>query len=401
MASNIKYKSVFLNKFSNYIEDLFHNNKNLSKSIFDYINKYFDKNNEILYHNTPTYRLFFSDNPDREFIYNSLEIKPEEINECLKRIPSIKSSWKLINNPFNILMILLIRHYTINNDKQGVDLTLMYLTLSIYSSLHYKSYRYPPNDNIMQYTINRISNKYYFKQYGSVFKALYAIAKGSHDKYTSFLKSDDDNKLIQYFVNLRSRLNNQMKSFNKEFYKDEKEGNYLNSSTDSYEPDNYHENENLSGMITNLTSKVSISFFSNAVNEKFVNMSAHIANINGSVLKNTIVDIKNNENKNVVTLIKNIFQIYLMDEENSINSLGSQKFITYCINIYSKSNTKDKLVLEIKTILDIFLSKYCDKYNNTEREMTKSNYRKSVYVYFVILISRVINASYLKNLITD
>lgn len=390
MANKKEYKSILLNSFSYQIEDRLNSDKKLSENFFKYIGNYIDKNNEILYHNTPTYRLFFSDN-DRQIVYDMCDIDPDSIKDSIKKIPTVKSSWKLINDPFNIIMILLIRYYILKKNNNGINNTLMYLTLSLYASLHYKMYRYPPNDNIMQYTINRISNKFFFKKYGNISKALFAIAEGSHQKYKNFLTSDDDSKIIQYFVNLRSRLNNQMRVFANEFYKDQKQGNYLNSTEKDTDDDIYDNDENISGIISNLTTKISLNFFSSSINERVSSNAASISKISKIILKNTLLDIKNNENEKVVTIIRGILQTYLSDSSNPINSIGSQKFIAYSINIYSKSNTKDKIILEMKDILDYFLTRYCNKYTETEREMTKSNYRKAVFVYFILFISSTVN----------
>ena len=75
---------------------------------------------------------------------------------------------------------------------------------------------------------------------------------------------------------------------------------------------------------------------------------------------------------------------YLKDNKNSINSVGSKKFFSYVYEIYSKSNTKDKTVLDIKDILDVFLNKHSNKYSKTERAATKGAYRKALYLYFVL-----------------
>lgn len=379
--------------FSKRINDAL-SNKNNSDILVNYIHKYMDKNVKVLSHNTPTYRLYFYDDPDREIIFKTLNITRDEITEVLKQISivnsSIKSNWKLINDPFNVLMLLIIRYYSKNNGDKYLNSHLMYLTLSLYSSIHFKFFKYEANDNVMQYTINRLSNKYLFKQYGIVSKALFATAKTNHDTYkNSKLNSNDDRLIFDYFISLRSRLNNQIRAFANEYYKDYDAGNYFNNEEDNTDPDNYKEVSNLSGAIVNLSNKAVQEFFSMNINERILTTSCGVAKCDKTTLRKALVSIKNNERSNVHLIILSIIQYYLKDPKNTLDSIGSQKFFVYCLSAYTKSNTKDTAILNIKDILDKFLKNHCDKYNQTDREATKSNYRKALYLYFVLLINNM------------
>lgn len=374
-------------------------NKDNTNNLIKYIHKYMDKNVKVLSHNTPTYRLYFYEETDREIVYQLTGITREEILELNKNVPAIKSQWKLLNDPFNILMPLIIRYYHQTKQTACVESCLMYLVLSLYASLHFKFFKFEPNDNVMQYTINRVSNKFLFKQYGVLSKALFATAKTNHESYKqSKLMSNDDTTFISYFVSLRSRLNNQLRAFSNEYYKDYEEGNYFNNEEDNTDPENYKEVSNASGAIVNLTNRTINEFFSMNINEKVLNTSCGVAKCDKTTLRKALISIKNKEREQVYTLILSIIQYYLKDPNNDIDSIGSQKFFVYCLSVYTKSNTKDKSILSIKDILDKFLKVHCDKYNETEREATKSNYRKGLYLYFVLLINTIKTIHFMKGL---
>ena len=83
-----------------------------------------------------------------------------------------------------------------------------------------------------------------------------------------------------------------------------------------------------------------------------------------------------------------ILQLFLSEEGNNAEDIGSQKFINYCWNLYIKSNTKDKSILEIKDILDKWLEQNSKEYVKTERVTTKSNFRKAIYLYMVFTIQQ-------------
>ena len=362
------------------------------KELFHIIMKFIDKNSEVLNHNIPSKRLFFSDEVDRDPIYNLCSISGKQIKDTIDKIPDVKSSWKLINDPFNILMINVIRYYTLKKNQRMFELTLTYLILSLYASLQYKSYPYLPNEQVMEYTFNRLSNKFYFKKYKTVLAALMATGYGSHEKYEKDIKKDDDVLIINYFVCLRSRLNNQMRMFASEYYKDYKEGNVVFNSEESSDEEDYHESSNISSYIVSLSDKVSLNFAINSIDLESVRVASSIAKVDATTLKYALSSIKEHEGQNIKKLIVLILQSYLKDQNNSTNSVGSKKFVTYTITIYSKSNTKDVTIIEIKDILDIFLNKHSIKYSKTEREATKSAYRKALFIYFVLIITDYVNA---------
>jgi len=366
--------------------------KENEQEMYRLILKFIDKNSEVLNHNIPSKRLYFSDEIDRLPIYNFCNITPKEIKDIVNSIPDVKSSWKLINDPFNILMLMVIRYYTVKNNRKMMEISLTYLILSLYSSLQYKSYRYPPNEAIMEYTFNRLSTKFYFKKYKTILNALLATGSGSHEKYANDLKKEDDTLLINYFVSLRSRLNNQMRMFANEYYKDYKEGNTMFNSSDSSDVEDFHENGNISSFIVGVADKVSLNFSINNLDVDSIKVASSLAKTDPVTLKNALLSIKEHETAVVKKLIILILQAYLKDTNNPINSVGSKKFITYTISIYSKSNTKDVTVLEIKDILDSFLSKHSSKYSHTEREATKGSYRKALFTYFVLIITNYVNS---------
>jgi hypothetical protein len=367
------------------IEVAFNNAHNTDKFV-KLVKRYVDNNSQTLYANAPLHRLYFSDEKDRKVVFEIADIQEKYIAEVIKKTDAIKSNWVVLNKPFNILMTMLIRHYSKTKDKDGLNNSLLYLTLSLYSSLHYKYFQYPPNENVMSYTINNLNNKFLFKQYGVVIKALVHTAVKTHEKYTDILLRGNDEDIANYVMYLQTRVNNLLKNFTQEYMKNYKEKNYLNTEKDSSDEDSYFEADNVSLMITRLTSQTTNRFYSSEINEKFVRVASKWAEVSPITLRHAIESIKKNEREKVSHLMQSILQVYLIDGKNSYESIGSQRFIAYCISIYSKSNTKDANILTIKRLLDYFLSNNSNKYSETEREATRINYRKAFYMYIVLFI---------------
>ena len=360
-----------------------------------YIQKYMDKNSEILNHNVPSKRLFFYPN-DINTPFEIYQISVGDIEDVIVKMKSQKEAWGIINKinfPLNFLMMNIIRYYELHNDKQGLQFSLMFLTLYQYAGLQYKYYKFLPNEDCMQYTYNRISDKYYFRKYQTVFKALFATVEGNHESMKKCLHTNDDTELLKYLLSLRNRLNNQIKNFTNEYYEDYNSKHYLKLQADTREEENYYETTNMSGDILKIVNTATNRFTTSKVDTSLLRAACGIAKCEQGVMKQALENIRDNELERVRLLILSSIQLYIYGNANSLAEVGSQKFFTYMVAAYSKSNSKNEISLSIKETLDMFLTQYCNRYANTERQATKGNYRKALFIYLILLINKSKNAS--------
>ena len=346
------------------------------------IKLYIDKNNEVLYDSGPNYRLFMSDE-DREFIFKNTSVSDKEITELLKKIDDIDEKWTIVT-PFNILVTMMIREAELSKNQNIKNLLIMSLTLSLYSSLQFKYFKYLPNKAIMDYTINNMTNKYLIKKYAILYKAIEHIALKNHETYASDLIRGEDLDVKNYIMNLRTRLNNFMKIITNEYLKSARDKKYLNTEQESRDEENYVETSNISLQIEKLLLVADSKFYSTSINPRFIRISADMCNVHGPTLDMAMKALKNAEDRRVSDLLRRILKIYLSNKANSFESLKSRRMIPYCMQVYSKSNIKDEDVIQMKKLLDEFLMKYCNRYTETEREATRVSYRKAVYVYFLL-----------------
>ena len=118
---------IFVNHFGKRIEAAVNDKQRLA-ALIKQIEHYFDKNSAILFAQGPAKPLIFT-NTDKEIIYKFLEIEPAEVSTVLKQLTSIKASWKLLNDPFIVLSVFLVRQLEIAKKERERDLVLMYLLL--------------------------------------------------------------------------------------------------------------------------------------------------------------------------------------------------------------------------------------------------------------------------------
>lgn len=377
---------ILISSLESHIHTVLDDKKNM-KAINNLIDSYIDKNTEVLYASSPSYRLFFSEERERKPIYDMFSITPKMIEDLLDKIPTVNKSWEVQNNTFYNLMTMIIRDLVKRNEKYTFQNCLMFLSMYMYSTLQYKYFRFLPNEDIMNYTINNINNKFLLKSLGSIYKTLEHTMLVNHDKYKTGLLKGNDDDILGYFVNLRIRLNNLLNHIKDKYETNRKNKNYLSHDSENNDSENYRENDNISTDISRIVNNTSLKFFTNSIDSKLVRISAEATNTDKMSLQISLDNIRDNETKVVKELISLILQIYL--GENSIDSIRSKKFVTSTILIYSKSNTNDKRVIRIKEILEELLVSYSDKYSHMKGVTAKINYKKAVFIYMTLFIQSV------------
>lgn len=366
--------------------------KNSSK-IVPTVKKYIDKNNDVLFDIGPIKRLLFLES-DKDFIFDICNISSNEISKLIKDSPYIDKKWKISGNSFNMTCVLAIRELELAKKHKEKEAIIIYLTLAMYSSVHFKFFpKGEPNANIMAYTINNLSNKYLLKQEGVLFKAIYKTAMKSHETYKDDLIKGEDGDLALYVNNLRIRLDNLIKNVAVLFYQNHKEGNYLNREKDNYDEEEYHIADNSSFAINRIADAATMRFVSRGVDHALAKKVAQMNNVSINAVRNALNDLQDNKSDDIKVLFTNILELYLSDGSNTVESIRGLNFIIFCMNIYSKSNTNDDAIIKIKDLLDNWLKECSPQYRNTERIATLSSYRKAIFTYFVFLLSEVSKSS--------
>ena len=350
------------------------------------IRKYIDKNNETLFASGPTYRLYFTDD-ERDRIYSYIGMRKFQIEKIIKDDKRVEKSWYFFR-PFYVVCTLLIKYYKDNKMQKQMENTILYMALSIYSGRHAISFKYPPNENIMNYTINNLSNKYKIKQYGNLIESIKDTALVNYNTYAEYVEVATDVLINTFIMALHTRIAGYLNKIAEEYYKNQQEGNYLNLEQDDYSDENFKIADNDSFVIDRVSTAVTSKILSKGIDYRIVKLSANMSQVSVNGLQKSLQDIVNTKNQDINKLITLILQIYLSEEGNTAKSIGSKKFIDHCLQIYVKSNTNDKLIIDMKDILDKWLTECSPMYVKTNRVATKNNLRKACFLYFVLSIEQ-------------
>lgn len=350
---------------------------------------YVDRNVNRLSTAGPSKRTLFSD-MERNKVYDLIDFDPKICKAIVKQSNYIKASWKIVNDPFNLVMMMILRYAKLNKLDQINQLAVTYLTLSMYPSLHYKYFKFEPNEAIMQYTINNLSNKFKVKQVGNILQALVDTTALADKTYDNNIRHANDKELTDYINAYKTRLNSLIKKIRDAFEKDYRSGNYMNTERDNEDENDFKTSDSNSLLIQRIVDQVVLKLSVNGPDSRIVDISAKMNQVSVNETRNTLNQLTQNkdESVNIRALCESILYLYLFNGENHVNDLNGSKFLTFCLAVYKKSNTNDENVIKVKSILDTWIEKYSETYRKTQRVATLNNFRRALYTFFVFTLQR-------------
>ena len=363
-------------------------NKRNQDKFNEIVSTYVDKNIDRLSTIGPTKRLIFTDG-DRNKVFNLIGLTPEQIDTIVKKSPSIKENTNA-GNAFNIIMALVIRFFAINKNTKYKNSAVLYIALSMYSSIHRKYFKYEPNEQIVAYTINQMSEKFKLKQTGNLLQAIVETSVRSDEHYAKQIIRGNDKDIVDYILSIKTRLNGFMKNFTKEFMKQHELKNYLNFETDNEDEENFSTADSNSYLITRTADAVVMKMSTQGPNSTLVRVAAKGNDVSVNALRNCIDAICKDRGSRTEMhdLVSAILYLFLFDANNSKDNLHGSEFFVFCMGIYKRANTQDPNIIKIKDILDKWIDKYSADYKKHNAVGTVGFFRKAIFTFFVITIQR-------------
>jgi hypothetical protein len=350
----------------------------------------FDKNSAILSDNGLSEKPIISKDP----IWNFTRISEEEVSLTMKKTKAKFVEKVFGENAVYIPFLIAIRYFTETNNTQMINLLCTYTTVTIYSMLHRKYFTVGhAKREVMDYTINNLSNKYDIKRLGSLIKALEKLYQANHENYKKDLLSNDDDKILDYVEGLRTRINSFIKNIYGEFIDNYRSGRYVNVDPDKLTgEDEEFENERSSdsSIIIEASQSFMIWFVTNSNDHAGLKLAV---NYNKDVslphLQHIVNEVKLDKSNKVEEIVASIVNLLVENQKNNnLNAVCNARFIPFVFSVFSRSNTSDVNIIRIKDNISALLEKYSEKFNNTNREATKIAYRKALLIYIAFLIQK-------------
>lgn len=362
--------------------------KAYNKLLSDFVNK----RSEYLYDNLPCNRLPFLEGDVADF-FKAIDIDKSTATEAIKETyyGDIKQFRPIAaKDEFTVTQLMVIRYYLLKNDKNNLKLSMIYLAFSgkFYPSIHYSSYPYLPNKQVMEYVVNyQLSNKYDLTSTGSIIGSIENICNTWISTYGSKLKKGSDEDIVYIIQQLHSRIGSFMKNIATIYYKEyENSKSIITYDSDNFEEDNYHLADSDSLKMQRAIESASNRISSSSVDYRICKMASD-ENIRPNELSSIINSILCNPDNNALIreLLNLIVTSYYSNYNKKDKDVRDISFITYSIS--PKPNAKQKEIIRQKEIIEKLLLENSNAYaRRRSRIATKNSYEKAVLMYFVIII---------------
>lgn len=173
-------------------------------------------------------KITFTSADRNQWFSEIFDVDEEELKENLHAVRSIKTTWAVVGDVFNLTIPYLV--YRVFHSKLDpktkhqamVDLICMYHYKCLTSIVN-NDYPYMAKREVVLETYNRLSLKYDIKRYGSWRELIIARAEfilnpktGIH--YNTFTQMNDDKKIIYMVGDIQDRLRGVVNDINKVFH---------------------------------------------------------------------------------------------------------------------------------------------------------------------------------------
>lgn len=384
---------------SNYILDELYplvksklDNKNIERKFISNIAQFFNAKSTQINDIAPYTNIYFNQS-DLDKLFKSIDITEKEIIDILSKCwfwdQDIRP--KCTKEPYVEVLMCAIRYYIISNNIKYTEMVTIYTLFSgkFYASIYSSLWRFPVNPSIMDYVINNnLSDKYDLKKEGTVFKAIKKLANTYLDKYSKDIASRDhsDNDFKNNIQQLRDREKSFLGNIFTSYIEAAESKSYLNYETDNLDPDKFRITDNDSAKASRITESAIGILTTQKVSREYCN-NAHDSRVKSeqvqSILENIILSDKNN-----IPQLKRVINIMICDfmSGNPGVPVNSAAFLSYAIT--AKPNTKNDLVIEMKTTILSWLEQDAVYRKRSATKATAISYYRSIVCYLAQVIMK-------------
>jgi hypothetical protein len=383
-----------------YGETFINNVRKIESVILRYIQKY----SSLYGTRAPTVRIPFTDY-DKSDLFKAAGISQNDLRKSILNIHSndIELSNRVISDPFNelcsILTGLFLRNKNVfkkpsEENSYPHNFTSLYLTMRFYCSVYCKQFpNGNPSPDVMDYTIENISNKFLMKKVNNIFDVVKYYSETNILYREENLIRGADVDYVYYVTSLDTRIGGFMKSLANQFYTNKKENkkNQTETAVRTDDEGDFYvgQTSNISAVLESSVRKIITKFVSdNTIDQTILNYACAKTNFSRSKFAIIIGRIRENTGKALQEVLTNILMYYLIDSKKDISTVKSREFINKMFDLYSISNTKNDIILKIKTLLEDIVKE------NSENVLKEGNVnmldrvKTTLYYYLVLFIAK-------------
>lgn len=357
--------------------------------------QYIDRNSSKLSTSGPVYKIIFGET-DKAGFYQLFGITEEELQKYVKEMTMTinASNFTYINAmPLTCLFYMCTRYYMLNNDEKGLELSLNITILASYWFIFNKYFKYEANPNVMQYTIDNLTDKFLFKTNGTLFGALKVTVQNAYTFHQKFFKDASDKEIIHYLQRLRNSLNSLIKKVCNEYLINHKKGLSVTTQLDTSDENGpiLDKNMNNTSVVESISRKVVLGMINQHVVFIIADIAAKMTQVSSSDCISYLTNIMTTENSAKLDhFVESILFLFLYEGGHQPREINSTGFLNWSLELFRKTNANNANIKNIKDTLD-FWAEETGIHDKFKREASRVNYKKAIFLYVVISIQKLSN----------
>lgn len=355
-----------------------------------YVGEFMDRNNDKLHTSGPVYMIPFGD-IDKSHFFELFKVTNKEVTTLVTQVTDkigSTSDFKLLKgNPMFWIFYCCIRFYTLKKDQKGLNTALAIYALAAYPSVFSVFFKYGANEAVMQYTMDKLSEKYLMKQAGHLFGGLYLSIKHSYEFLKPYMNDASDAEIIRFIQRIRNDQKSMLKNICDQYMKNHAQGLRVKLAKDSYDGIQLDvDSENDTSVVETVSQKIVLPIIINGVDLKRVGQCKSLSGISMSDCRfylSKIVTVK--YTKEITDFVQAIIFLYLYDEKKQKEDINSSHFLVWSTELFRKTNSNNDNIRVIKETLDKWAEE-TGVHAKFKREASRINYKKAIFWYFILSI---------------
>lgn len=370
------------------------------RELFSYISNFRNKNINTLSSPYITNIIVFNTvGEDANVVFRCCGVEREEVDKVLaealiklKLDKTGNSKDSQATNVTSLRAILIMAMAYFYSDKEKMKILALYYAYSIYYSVFTLFFGSSDriNKECMEYTVNEMTNKFVLKRVGSLDELLYYTMNVAIEKYTDRYKRLADIDIVDQIMAFKTRISHAFRNIRGEYNKNYNKGGRIFESIEKNAEGEYiMDRENNLMLVDGLASKYATKFFQTDINVKNVNLASNICDASRNEIKSAIDLLrKEGDSREVKEFYQCLFYLFFTaNPKATARDINSTKFLASADAIYKKGNSNDKNILRIKALSHKWLKTGSNTYRSTTRVPTINNFRKAIFMYFVLSVS--------------
>lgn len=256
-----------------------------------------------------------------------------------------------------------------------------------YPILYRKSWSTGVKEDVMNYTIEHLGNKFKVKKMKNLQELLKYDANKSVENKLDQLRIGTDNVYCDITYRMRNQFKNTLQNIADAYYKNSKDNATQHNNTTVFDDGELADQEGHTSQVAQIIDRICEKFATKEINSAMLKIAADGTKVDKGNLNGFIVSIYADKNNQLNKFIENIVGAYFLKYPGNSEIIAGE-FLSFGLALYRSIGTsKDPVLQETKKIINYWMDDVINIHEYYNREATCISYTRGIFNYFILMIN--------------